>query len=413
MATTDVVISGETYSLLSEPAESSALVVAEKKKLLGALDLKALVEHLGHVGSFIQIAYNGVGAAGPRFQDLQIEMQRLGYDITKLCDKSAATIASFESTARTVLVELKATYQYLLDGLEEMSIFTLSSLADLAGKMAAAALELQRDFESQERKVISTLETTQRTRGEEAIRIEELKLEQAKMEHNKQVQAKLIEEYRKLAEEARKERLYYERKEDKELSEGLLKFGLHLVTAAVTSTCGLWLGKALERAFKFDEDKPEGSAKRAEAWKQKSLQKLEIEKEQRKLRHEALQKMADFTFQIQHLDREGNVAEIAVKALHEASGALKYLSVIMLQAANFWQQLQQHCQALATPQVQKEINHVMEVYSEKPEVRKKSGSPMDSRRKLCHTMHSGWLSIAYVVSICSKYSSLKDTYAST
>ena len=71
-----------------------------------------------------------------------------------------------------------------------MSIFTLSSLADMAGKMAAAALELQRDFESQERKVITTLETTQRTRGEEAIRIEELKRERAKMEYNKQVQAK-------------------------------------------------------------------------------------------------------------------------------------------------------------------------------------------------------------------------------
>ena len=398
MASTDVVISGETYSLLSEPAESSALVVAEKKKLLGALDLKALVEHLGHVGSFIRIAYNGVGAAGPRFQDLQIEMQQLGYDITKLCDKSAATIASFESTARTVLVELKATYQYLLDGLEEMSIFTLSSLADMAGKMADAALELQRDFESQERKVITTLETTQRTRGEEAIRIEELKRERAKMEHNKQVQAKLIEEHRKLEEEARKEKLYYERKEDKELSEGLLKFGLHLVTAAVTSTCGLWLGKALERAFKFDEDK-EDSAKRAEAWKQKSLQKLEIEKEQRKLRHEALQKMADFTFQIQHLDREGNVAEIAVKALHEASGALKYLSVIMLQAANFWQQLQQHCQALATPQVQKEINHVMEVYSERPEVRKKVWESNGFKTKAV-SYYAQWVAL---YSICGKY----------
>lgn len=399
MASTDVVISGETYSLLSEPAESSALVVDEKKDLLGALDLKALVDHLGHVGSFIRIAYNGVGAAGPRFQDLQIEIQRLGYDITKLCDKSAATIASFQSTARTVLVELKATYQYLLDGLEEMSVFTLSSLADLAGKMAAAALELQRDFESQERKVITTLETTQRTRGKEVVRIEELQEERAKMEHNKQVQAKLIEEHRKLEEEARKERLYYERKEDKELSKkfgGLLKFGLRLVTATVTSTCGPWLGEALQQAF--DEDKQD-SAKRADAWKRKSLQKLEIEKEQRQLRHEALQKMADFTFQIQHLDREGNVAEIAVKALHEASGALKYLSVIMLQAASFWQQLQKHCQMLASPQIQKEIDHVMEVYSEKPEVRKKVWESNGFKTKAV-LYYAKWVAL---YSICGKY----------
>ena len=50
MASTDVVISGEMYSLLSKPAESSALILKGKKKLLGALNLKAQFEHLGHIG---------------------------------------------------------------------------------------------------------------------------------------------------------------------------------------------------------------------------------------------------------------------------------------------------------------------------------------------------------------------------
>ena len=396
---TDVVVSGETYSLLSEPAESSALVVDEKKDLLGDFNLKALVDDLGHVGSFIRIAYNGVGAAGPKFQDLQIEIQRLGYDITKLCDKSAATIASFQSTARTVLVKLKATYQYLLDGLEEMSVFTLSSLADLAGKMAAAALELRRDFESQERKVITTLETTQRTRGKEFVGIEEVQEERAKMEHNKQVQTKLIEEHRKLEEEARKERLYYERKEDKELSKksgGLLNFGLRLVTAAMTSTCGPWLGEALQQAF--DEDKQD-SAKRADAWKRKSVRKLEIEKEQRQLRHEALQKMADFTYQIQHLDREGNVAKIAAKALHEASGALKHLSVIMYQAAQFWEQLEKHCQKLASPEIQQRIDRAVQVHSENPERRRKVWES-DAFKIEAVSYYAKWVAL---YSICGKY----------
>ena len=399
MASTDVVISGETYSLLSEPAESSALVVDEKKDLLGSLDLKALVDDLGHVGSFIRIAYNGVGAAGPKFQDLQIEIQRLGYDITKLCDKSAATIASFQSTARTVLVKLKATYQYLLDGLEEMSIFTLSSLADLARKMADAALELKREFDSQERKVVTTLETTERTRGKEAVRIEELQEDRAKMEHNKQVQTKLIEEHSKLEEEARIERMYYERKEDKELSKksgGFLKFGLRLVTAAMTSTCGPWLGEALEQAF--DEDKQD-SAKRADAWKRKSVRKLEIEKKQRQLRHEALQKMADFTFQIQHLDREGNVAEIAEKALHKASGALQHLSLIMHQAALFWEKLEKHCKKLASPQIQQQINHAMQVYSENPERRKKVWES-DAFKEEAVSYYAKWVAL---YGICGKY----------
>ena len=169
-----------------------------------------------------------------------------------------------------------------------------------------------------------------------------------------------------------------------------------MLTAAVTSTCGPWLGEALEQAI--DEDKKD-SAKRGDAWRRKSLQKLEIEKEQRKLRHEALQKMADFTFQIQHLDREVNVAEIAVKALHEASGALKHLSVIMLQAALFWQQLQKHCQTLASPQVQKEIDHVMKVYSEKPEMRKKIWESNGFKMKAV-SYYAEWVAL---YSVCGEY----------
>ena len=56
----------------------------------------------------------------------------------------------------------------------------------------------------------------------------------------------------------------------------------------------------------------------------------------------------------------------------------------------------------------------MEVYSEKPEVRKENLGVRWIQNESCdRTMQSGWLSIVYVVSICSKYSSLKKTYTST
>ena len=80
----EVVIDDETYSLTKVPDESSAVVKEETRKLLGAINLKTLVTDLGRVGSFIRIAYNGVGAAGPKFTEQQIEIQRLGYDVTKL-----------------------------------------------------------------------------------------------------------------------------------------------------------------------------------------------------------------------------------------------------------------------------------------------------------------------------------------
>ncbi len=86
------------------------------------------------MGGFIRVAYNGVGAAGPRFTEVQIEIQRIGYDVTKLCDKSALTVAKFKKASRTILTDLQATYEYLLDNLEEMAVETLTDVSKVAAK---------------------------------------------------------------------------------------------------------------------------------------------------------------------------------------------------------------------------------------------------------------------------------------
>ena len=43
----DVEIKGENYRLDTVPADTSSVVLAEKEKLLGAVDLKTLVNDLG------------------------------------------------------------------------------------------------------------------------------------------------------------------------------------------------------------------------------------------------------------------------------------------------------------------------------------------------------------------------------
>ncbi len=109
-----VEINKELYALDKIPDEQSAVVLAEKSKLLGTVDLETLVEDLGRVGGFIRIAYNAVGAAGHKFTNQQIEIQRLGFDITKLCDKSALTVAKFKKASETILTDLQSTYGSLL-----------------------------------------------------------------------------------------------------------------------------------------------------------------------------------------------------------------------------------------------------------------------------------------------------------
>ena len=108
-----VVIGDTTYSMVELPRNDTDLVVAVRKKLLGHIDLQQLVQDLGRVGRCIQVAYNGVVVAGPKFTELQIEVQRLGYDVTRLCDKSAVTVSKFKRASTTICTDLQATYEYI------------------------------------------------------------------------------------------------------------------------------------------------------------------------------------------------------------------------------------------------------------------------------------------------------------
>ncbi len=123
------------------------LVLAEKQRLLGAVDLETLVNDLGRVGGFIRIAYNGVGAAGSKFTAQQFAIQQLGYDITKLCDKSALTVSRFKTASNSVLDDLQSTYD------------TLSSATKIAEDMKNAALELKVRFEAETKKVKAIYDT--------------------------------------------------------------------------------------------------------------------------------------------------------------------------------------------------------------------------------------------------------------
>ena len=60
----------------------------------------------------IRVAYNGMKAAHPKFTKLQIKIQRLGYDVMKLCDKSAVTVPKFKRTSGMILTDLQTAYKY-------------------------------------------------------------------------------------------------------------------------------------------------------------------------------------------------------------------------------------------------------------------------------------------------------------
>ena len=178
-----------------------------------------------------------MGAAGPQYTENQIQIQRLGYDITILCDKSALTVAKFKKASSSILTDLQSTYEYLLDNLEEMAIDTLSAVSKLAGDMQKAALELKLEFEEEEKKVISTVEETQRTKKAAADEIEKKKKELIELEAEKQKELDLIKEHKQKEIEAEGRRRDLEQQEDKALSEigdiGPLKEIVNGLTSAI------------------------------------------------------------------------------------------------------------------------------------------------------------------------------------
>lgn len=355
MTSTDIVIKGEAHSLLNGPDESSALVLAEKKKLLDKLDLKKLVEHIGHVGKFIQIAQNGVNAAGPQFVDLQLQVQRIGYDIASLCDKTAVTIESFRDTAQTVTTRLVSIYHYLLDGFENVAVVSMESLEGMAKEMEKAALELHKEFEEEKEKVISVIESTSKEKAEESIHKTEMKQEQEKMEAEKQKHDILVKKYYELAEEAKKERMKYEAEEDRELSKSHIGIMQIIGFAIIGSMPFARAGESLERMYEKDVLESEQRAKR---YAEKAKEKREIEREREQLHLEGLQKMVDFTCKIQSYSSASDLAKVAEDALHEACGALQHLSTIMMEASFFWQHIGNHCKKLAKPDMKKRIDSV-------------------------------------------------------
>ena len=127
-----VKIDGETFALISIPSAESRMVQSAKREFLEQLDLYSLADDLGKLNKFMRLAYNGVAG----HTELQIKVQRVGHKSTKLADKSATTVYQFKEKSQDVLEELQTTYKFLLEGLENAAVISLSMMADKAAGMA-------------------------------------------------------------------------------------------------------------------------------------------------------------------------------------------------------------------------------------------------------------------------------------
>ena len=375
-----VKIGNEIHSLDVLPAAESKVVAEEKKNLLGAVDLKTLVNYLGHAGAFIRIAYNGVIAAGPQYTELHIEIQLLGFDITKLCDESALMISKFKRASSMVLNGLEAMYGYLLLNKENVAIETLSSVSKLAGDMERAALALHEKFQKQEEKVKDTLKKTQIARGDAKVRIEEREKEHQQLQIQLQHQQKLLDEAQRLEHEAEAQRLQIEAKEDDAIS------SIRHIDPLKS------LVNALFRYEVFDE-----GTRKVGLWKEKRIHALEKENMLRKQRYEAMERMTSFAVMIQDCKFEQEMAEVTVDALHNTVGVLQELIAAVMRAAKFWRQMQEHCRSLADDGMLKKMKMIEDKVTK--EERKMMWTSEPFKKQAVH-FYAGWVALN---SLCTEY----------
>ncbi|CAI8035544.1 hypothetical protein GBAR_LOCUS19930 [Geodia barretti] len=393
-----VVINDTTYSIVELPPSDTELVVAERKKLLGHIDLRSLVQDLGRVGRCIQVAFNGVIAAGPKYTDLQIKVQRLGYDVTRLCDKSAVTVSKFKRASTTILTDLQSTYEYLLSGFEDMALDTLSSVSDLAGQMAAAAEDLHRSFDDEAHKVEEVLEETQREEGARERYALEMKKKKTDFEQQQKDQHKLLKRAAEKEEQAEARYRECELQGDKALQD-------------LGDDGGFFqkLGNGLTNKFIgtpiFGTSK-ETKQQKYEAINKNKREALEMRMQQEKERLEAYKKLGEFTVIVKNCEGEEEFAKSSAQALHKAMEGLKILAALMMQAALFWKQMQDHCKSLADDKLKDKVESAMSKYDETKRLKLWTSKPFKIQAV---RFYAGWVALD---NVCGEYmEAIKETQA--
>ena len=385
---------GHTYSLAELPSVDSPVVIREQARLLGVINLEALVDDLGRLGNCVRIAYHGVSG----FVELQIEIQRIGYDVTKLCDKSAVTVGKFKNASTTVLSSLKATYEFLMDSFEDMAIDTLADVADTAKGMATAAEELRRDFDNQATKVIVALEKTQETQSTEEHKKKESEKKRKDMEAEKEKQEKLQQE---AAEAQRKAEKLAQDADTKENEAIRTIMDLKEEDRAREENTGFWkkLGQAftgrnsrqtaaLNASLRTNEDK-------ARAAREERMKHLTAVQQQQEMRSRALAELAEYAKRIENMEAGENEMEAVIGALQNSIQALKSLSAVMMQAALFWYQLQEHCEHLAKGEMKEMIQKALK-YDEDRRLKFWNSKGFKSK---AIQYYAGWVALDHVCGI--------------
>ena len=325
-ASTLVMYEGDMLSIVEKPPRDCKAVVQARNAMLGSVDLDGFLNNLVTVGKFIRIAFNGV--AGDTH--LQISMRELGFEIASLCDDSGLTISKFQMTADSILTDLTGAYQFFLDDMEEMALTAIESVGDSAKQMAATAQDLCDRFEAEKKKVLQVCKTTAEKKGlrEDELKALDIKEKEMEAEAKRQKDEQLLAaaEEKNLQKEIESASAEEEKVSEKlsfnaaDVALGVLTIGI-LPAYRISKTASV-MKKIQEKIQRLHDNK-----------------RSEVERQRK-----ALKEMKECATKIaQCSDKQSNIRDQAIPALHGAVGALSNLATIMQKAAVFWKSMEQMC----------------------------------------------------------------------
>ena len=370
-ASNPVTIDDTNYSMVELPGSETQVVVDERRKILQHIDLRSFQQDLGYVGRCIQLANYGMVAAGK--SKLQIKVERLGTDVTRLWAKSANAVSTFKTESTTILTDLQAMYGYLLDGSEERALETLSSATNIAGQFAKAAEELHNSFDEKAHKVQQIVENTQETEAEE---------------ENIATQAEMDRKDREIMKKSKSQR-HLKAQEEKEKAEWSF-FNSETEEREAIQNLTYEDERGLIEIICGDSEQSQKRVKKYEALHQNKTDARKIQMENEEKEEQAYQSMVELFVELQHYESKEESAKSSAEALHAATEGLKPLKANMMKSADFWKRMQEHCKALSNSKLRDKVEKQMHENSD--EQRLKSWTSLPFKRQVI-SFNAGWVAL--------------------
>ena len=223
-----VVIDGETYSLLETPATDSRLVKSEIDNVLKAIQLDELMGKLQRTGDFINLAYNSTPS---KYGDIRASIGNIHDRFGVLCGKCMQEMGAIEDATKSLLPTFNRVFKFLVSGEDEIALQFLGRASSVAKKLGASMSALSGEFDKLADQSAQAMQASEKARGQELRDAEAMKKHAAELEAS----IAQAEELSKRLEQSRKEleKLYEEARQKTEKAEDRA-FALSLVGAILT-----------------------------------------------------------------------------------------------------------------------------------------------------------------------------------